>query len=91
MPDPPKILAERNAFPRLGAWSDRRIWESRPVFVTTHVLSGLLIGRVLKKRPAAALPAGIGSHLVLDAIPHWGCRSGRTHFLTVAERTDCSD
>jgi hypothetical protein len=66
--------------------SDRRFWESRAVFVTTHVLSGVLIGRLLKKRPAAALLAGIGSHLVLDAIPHWGCRSGRTHFLTVAKR-----
>jgi hypothetical protein len=44
------------------------------VFVTNHVLSGVLIGRLLKERPAAALVAGVASHLVLDAVPHWGCR-----------------
>jgi len=59
------------------------------VFVTNHVLSGVLIGRLLKKRPGTALLAGVASHLVLDAIPHWGCRSaepGRADFLTVAKR-----
>jgi hypothetical protein len=44
------------------------------VFVTNHVLSGMLVGRLLKDRPGAALVAGVASHLVLDAVPHWGCR-----------------
>jgi len=44
------------------------------VFVTNHVLSGVLIGRLLKRRPVAALLVGVASHLVLDAVPHWGCR-----------------
>jgi hypothetical protein len=56
------------------------------VFVTNHVLSGVLIGRALKKRPGMALLAGIASHLVLDAIPHWGCNPGRERFLIVAKR-----
>jgi hypothetical protein len=59
------------------------------VFVTNHALSGVLIGRLLRKRPRAAFVAGIASHLVLDAIPHWGCNSsepGRANFLTVAKR-----
>jgi hypothetical protein len=70
------------------------------VFVTNHVLSGALIGRLLKDRPGAALLAGVASHLVLDAVPHWGCgaaepgRSERNapqvkasgRFLTVARR-----
>lgn len=70
------------------------------MFVTNHVLSGVLIGRLLKDRPRAALLAGIASHLVLDSIPHWGCSasnpegSGRNapqvkasgRFLTVARR-----
>ena len=56
------------------------------MFVTNHVLSGVLIGRALKKRPGLALLAGVASHLVLDAIPHWGCNPGRAHFLTVAKR-----
>ena len=43
------------------------------MFVTNHVLSGALIGQALKGRPVAAFVAGIGSHLVLDAMPHWGC------------------
>ena len=59
------------------------------MFVTNHVLSGVLIGRLLKRRPGAALIAGVASHLVLDAIPHWGCSSsepGRADFLTMAKR-----
>jgi hypothetical protein len=60
------------------------------VFVTNHALSGVLIGRLLKRRPAAAFLAGIASHLVLDAIPHWGCvrylPEGNERFLAVAKR-----
>jgi hypothetical protein len=43
------------------------------MFVTNHVLSGVLIGRLMKRRPVVAFLIGLGSHLVLDAIPHWGC------------------
>lgn len=59
------------------------------MFVTNHVLSGVLIGRLLRKRPVTAFFAGMASHLVLDAIPHWGCKTpetGRADFLTVAKR-----
>ncbi len=42
------------------------------MFVTNHVLSGVLIGRALERRPVAAFVAGVGSHLVLDAMPHYG-------------------
>jgi hypothetical protein len=59
------------------------------VFVTNHVLSGVLIGRVLKNRPGTAFVVGVASHLFLDAIPHWGCRSpepGKADYLTVARR-----
>ena len=44
------------------------------MFVTNHVLSGMLVGRILKNRPGTAFLAGLTSHLVLDAVPHWGCR-----------------
>jgi hypothetical protein len=60
------------------------------VFVTNHVLSGALVGRLAERRPVAAFVAGIASHLVLDAVPHWGCDfhrpGGREHFLAVAKR-----
>jgi hypothetical protein len=60
------------------------------VFVTTHVLSGVLIGRAASGRPAVAFAAGVGSHLALDSIPHWGCEKGDEAsyrgFLKVAKR-----
>jgi hypothetical protein len=70
------------------------------VFVTNHVLSGMLVGRLFKNRPGTAFVAGIASHLILDAVPHWGCRvsklgpkekvsekSGQSApFLTMAKR-----
>ena len=60
------------------------------MFVTNHVLSGVLIGRALERRPAAAFVVGVGSHLLVDAIPHWGCdRSApdaQERFLRVARR-----
>ncbi|MEW5805231.1 MAG: hypothetical protein AB1721_00660 [Patescibacteria group bacterium] len=37
---------------------------------TTHVLTGLVIGKYLKN-PILAFGAGVLSHFVLDAIPHW--------------------
>ena len=60
------------------------------MFVTNHVLSGVLIGRALERRPVTAFVVGLGSHLVLDAIPHWGCDKSvddhRARLLVVARR-----
>jgi hypothetical protein len=60
------------------------------MFVTNHVLSGVLIGRAASRRPATAFVLGVGSHLVLDAIPHWGCDTavpeGPDRFLRAAKR-----
>ena len=47
------------------------------MFVTSHALSGVLIGNALGGHPLAALATGVASHLVLDAVPHWGCDMGR--------------
>jgi hypothetical protein len=43
------------------------------MFVTNHVLSGAVVGQLLKRKPFAAFVVGVGSHLVLDSVPHWGC------------------
>jgi hypothetical protein len=67
-----------------------QFWESEGVFVTNHVLSGALIGRLTTRRPVTAFVAGVASHLVLDAVPHWGCNlrrpGGPEQFLAVARR-----
>lgn len=41
------------------------------MLVTNHVLSGAFIGRVAPN-VISAFAVGVASHLVLDAIPHWG-------------------
>jgi hypothetical protein len=41
------------------------------MLVTNHVLSGAVIGAVVR-RPLAAFVLGVASHFVLDAVPHWG-------------------
>jgi hypothetical protein len=60
------------------------------MFVTNHVLSGVIIGKAFERRPVAAFLAGVGSHLVLDAMPHWGCDfdvdGGPQRFFQVARR-----
>ncbi len=60
------------------------------MFVTNHVLSGALIGRMFERRPVTAFAVGVVSHLALDAVPHWGCDTrrpgGAEKFLTVAKR-----
>ncbi len=60
------------------------------MFVTNHVLSGVAIGRVFKRRPVTAFVVGVGSHLVLDMVPHWGCdfrsEENRKIFLRYAKR-----
>ncbi len=40
---------------------------------TNHVVTGVLIGTVVHN-PMLALPAALASHLVLDALPHYGDR-----------------
>jgi hypothetical protein len=52
------------------------------MLLTNHVLSGALIG-ALTRRPLPAFAAGVASHFVLDAVPHWGNLDWR-HFLRVA-------
>ncbi len=58
--------------------------------MTNHVLSGVIIGQALPRRPVTAFVVGVGSHLVLDSIPHWSCdRSlpdADERFLTAAKR-----
>jgi hypothetical protein len=53
------------------------------VLLTNHVLSGALIG-ALARRPAPAFAAGVASHFVLDAIPHWGDWGSQRRFMRVA-------
>jgi hypothetical protein len=53
------------------------------VLLTNHVLSGALIG-ALTRRPLPAFAAGIASHFVLDAVPHWGKWGSRQNFIRVA-------
>lgn len=42
------------------------------MFVTSHVLAGALIGRALSTHPVGAFAAGVVSHFVMDACPHYG-------------------
>jgi hypothetical protein len=53
------------------------------VLLTNHVLSGALIG-ALTRRPLTAFGAGVASHFVLDAVPHWGDWGSAARFLRVA-------
>lgn len=60
------------------------------MFVTNHVLSGVAIGRYFGRRPVTAFVVGVGSHLLLDMMPHWGCEKatadGDDLFLRYAKR-----
>ena len=60
------------------------------MFVTNHVLSGVVLGRLLRGRPLTAFVVGVGSHLALDMVPHWGCdkstSEGEELFLRYAKR-----
>ncbi len=42
------------------------------MFITNHVLAGAIIGLVAPRRPAKVALVAVGSHFVLDAVPHWG-------------------
>ena len=53
------------------------------MLLTNHVLSGALIG-ALARRPLPAFAAGVASHFLLDAVPHWGKWGSRRRFVRVA-------
>ena len=53
------------------------------MLVTNHVLSGAVIGAVLR-RPVPAFAVGVASHFVLDSLPHWGKWDSDRRFLAVA-------
>jgi hypothetical protein len=53
------------------------------VLLTNHVLSGALIG-ALVRRPVPAFAVAVASHFALDALPHWGKWGTRRRFLQVA-------
>jgi hypothetical protein len=55
------------------------------MLLTNHVLSGAVIG-ALAHRPGLAFAAGVASHFVLDAIPHWGKWGSKRRFVRVATR-----
>ncbi len=40
------------------------------MLITSHVFAGALVGSRLG--PAAGLAAGFATHLLMDALPHWG-------------------
>lgn len=42
------------------------------MLITNHIIYSTLISKMFKLNPATAFLAGVGSHLVLDSIPHWG-------------------
>lgn len=52
------------------------------MLATIHVIAGAAIGG-MTVRPELAFVGGIASHLVMDAMPHWGDRD-RATFLRVA-------
>jgi hypothetical protein len=53
------------------------------MLVTNHVLSGAVIGAVVR-RPVPAFVLGVASHFVLDSVPHWGQFGGSRGLLKVA-------
>ena len=53
------------------------------MLVTNHVLSGAIIGAVVR-RPVPAFAIGVASHFVLDSLPHWGEWDSDRHFFRVA-------
>jgi len=53
------------------------------VLLTNHVLSGALIG-ALVRRPVPAFAVAVASHFALDAVPHWGKWGTKRRFLQVA-------
>jgi hypothetical protein len=62
------------------------------VLVTNHVLAGAVIGRVLGRHPVGAFAAGVVSHVLMDACPHYGDDrhpAGSAEFLRLARCDGC--
>lgn len=57
--------------------------QAEAVLFTLHAAAGTAIGWALRQRPTLAVAAAAASHLLLDAIPHWGTDNKRT-WLAVA-------
>jgi hypothetical protein len=58
--------------------------EGATMLLTNHVLSGAVIGAVVR-RPVPAFVLGVASHFALDAVPHWGdWKEDNRKFLRVA-------
>jgi len=53
------------------------------MLVTNHVLSGALIGHAAPSVPVA-FATGVVSHLLLDAVPHWGVHRPIREVMSVA-------
>ena len=63
------------------------------MFVTTHVLAGALIGRVMARHPVGAFGVGVVSHFAMDACPHYGDDSvtiDDPEFLRIAYCDGCA-
>ncbi len=63
------------------------------MLVTSHVLVGALIGRVMARHPVGAFATGVVSHFAMDACPHYGdpdLRRGSSEFLRVARCDGCA-
>ncbi len=52
------------------------------MLITTHVLAGALIGMAVPNVPTA-VAVGVGSHIAMDGLPHWGNAEGE-EYLRVA-------
>ena len=61
------------------------------MLVTSHVLAGAIVGRVLGRHPLGAFAAGVVSHFAMDACPHWGDPDAGmdARFLRVARCDGC--
>jgi hypothetical protein len=53
------------------------------MLVTNHVLSGAIIGAVVR-HPVPAFVLGVASHFALDTLPHWGGIRDQRKFLQIA-------
>ena len=54
------------------------------MFITNHVLAGALIGLAAPRRPGKVALVAVGSHFVLDSVPHWGSEHDDAKFRKVA-------
>jgi hypothetical protein len=65
-----------------GRWTIRDGYVEA-MLVTNHVLSGAIIGAVIR-RPVPAFALGVASHFALDMVPHWGGIRDQRKFLQIA-------